>query len=146
MEKVMVEYIWIDGSQHTAKLRSKNKIVDGKVSCPEDLPDWGFDGSSTMQAEGHFSDCLLKPVHIVKDPLRGGDNILVMCEVFNADGSVHISNKRAKLRELAEKHNHHPDIIIGYCIIEISIFSHQMNGVTTKCVNLATAINTLQNN
>ena len=104
MSKVMVEYIWIDGNQPTAKLRSKTKVVDGKVACPQDLPDWGFDGSSTMQAEGHFSDCLLKPVHIVKDPLRGGDNILAMCEVFNADGSVHISNKRAKLRELAEKH------------------------------------------
>jgi 4a-hydroxytetrahydrobiopterin dehydratase len=48
-----------------------------------------------------------------------------------------------KIAELAEKHNHHPDIIIGYCTMEISISSHQMNGVTTKCVNLATAINTL---
>ena len=51
-----------------------------------------------------------------------------------------------KNAELAEKHNHHPNIIIDYCTIEISIYSHQMNGVTTKCVNLATAINTLQNN
>jgi len=48
-----------------------------------------------------------------------------------------------KIAELAEKHNHHPDIIISHCTIEISISSHQMNGVTTKCVNLATAINTL---
>ena len=48
-----------------------------------------------------------------------------------------------KIAELAEKHNHHPDIIIGYCTMEISISSHKMNGVTTKCVNLATAINTL---
>ena len=49
-----------------------------------------------------------------------------------------------KIAELAEKQNHHPNIIIGYCTIEISIFSHQMNGVTTKCVNLATAINALE--
>jgi len=104
MGKIMVEYIWIDGHQPTAKLRSKTKIVDHKVTSVSDLPDWGFDGSSTMQAEGHFSDCLLKPVHIMKDPLRGGENLLVMCEVFNADGSVHTSNKRAKLRELEEKH------------------------------------------
>jgi len=104
MEKIMVEYIWIDGNQPTAKLRSKTKIVDNNISSPSDLPDWGFDGSSTMQAEGHFSDCMLKPVRIVKDPLRGGNNILALCEVFNADGSVHISNKRAKLRELSEAH------------------------------------------
>ena len=107
MGKVMVEYIWIDGHQPTAKLRSKTKIVDHKINSVSDLPDWGFDGSSTMQAEGDFSDCLLKPVHIMKDPIRGGENLLAMCEVFNSDGSVHSSNKRAKLRELAEKHKNH---------------------------------------
>jgi len=104
MNKIMVEYIWIDGHMPTAKLRSKTKIVDNKVSSPSDLPDWSFDGSSTMQAEGSFSDCLLKPVHIMKDPLRGGNNLLAMCEVFNSDGSVHKSNKRAQLRKLSEKH------------------------------------------
>ena len=50
-----------------------------------------------------------------------------------------------KIANLAEKHNHHPDIMISYCTIQVSISSHQMNGVTTKCVNLATAINTLEN-
>tara|TARA_B000000475_G_scaffold109710_1_gene88914 strand:- start:270 stop:1280 length:1011 start_codon:yes stop_codon:yes gene_type:complete len=104
MNKIMVEYIWIDGHTPTAKLRSKTKVVDNKVSSASELPDWSFDGSSTMQAEGSFSDCLLKPVHIMKDPLRGGNNLLAMCEVFNSDGSVHKSNRRAQLRELAEKH------------------------------------------
>ena len=104
MSKIRVEYIWIDGHLPTAKLRSKTKIVDGPVKDVSELPEWGFDGSSTEQAEGHFSDCLLKPVRLVLDPIRGGDNLLVMCEVFNADGSVHVSNARAALRELAEKH------------------------------------------
>ena len=103
MSVVKAEYIWIDGSKPTAKLRSKTRIIYGEVNSVEDLPEWGFDGSSTMQAEGHFSDCLLKPVSYFSDPLRGGDDILVMCEVFNADGTVHTSNKRAKLRALAEK-------------------------------------------
>ena len=104
MSKIRVEYIWTDGHLPTAKLRSKTKIVDGPVKDISELPEWGFDGSSTEQAEGHFSDCLLKPVRLVLDPIRGGDNLLVMCEVFNADGSVHVSNARAALRELAEKH------------------------------------------
>ena len=103
MKRVMAEYIWIDGHTPTSKLRSKTKIIDGKVEKLSDLPEWGFDGSSTMQAEGHFSDCLLKPVSFLMDPIRGGDNVLVMCEVFNADGTVHESNKRAALRETAEK-------------------------------------------
>ena len=104
MNKVMAEYIWIDGHKPTAKLRSKTKVLDGKIEDVSELPEWGFDGSSTRQAEGHFSDCLLRPVSFLMDPIRGGDNILVMCEVFNADGSIHESNKRAALREVAEKY------------------------------------------
>ena len=103
MSLIKAEYIWIDGNNPTAKLRSKTKIIYEEVNSIDDLPEWGFDGSSTMQAEGHFSDCLLRPVSYLLDPLRGGNDILVMCEVFNADGSVHESNKRAKLRELADK-------------------------------------------
>jgi len=101
--KVMAEYIWMDGHTPTQKLRSKTKILSKKISSVSELPQWGFDGSSTNQAEGNFSDCLLKPVWLCKDPIRGKENILVMCEVMNADGSVHASNTRAHLREIEEK-------------------------------------------
>ena len=49
MSKVKAEYIWIDGYEPTANLRSKTKIVDGPVEGLEQLPDWGFDGSSGWQ-------------------------------------------------------------------------------------------------
>lgn len=104
MGKIKAEYIWIDGHKPTAKLRSKTKIIDGPVSKLEDIPLWGFDGSSTMQAEGHDSDCMLKPVYFLPDPIRRGDHILVMNEVRLPDGSVHESNKRARLAELYEQH------------------------------------------
>ena len=45
-----------------------------------------------------------------------------------------------KIADLAEKSNHHPEIYIGWCEVKISITSHEMKGVTTKCVNLATGI------
>jgi glutamine synthetase len=85
------EYIWIDGTEPTRKLRSKTRIVaDGKQ------PDiWGFDGSSTNQATGHFSDCVLKPVFTCADPLRGAKDVLVMCEVLNPDMTPHVTNTRA---------------------------------------------------
>ena len=89
MSKIKAEYIWIDGYAPTANLRSKTKIVDTKIEELSELPFWGFDGSSTLQADGDDSDCMLKPVYFVPDPIRGGDDILVMCEVLNADGSVH---------------------------------------------------------
>jgi len=102
MNKIKAEYIWIDGYNPTQNLRSKTKIVDGPIENISELPDWSFDGSSTLQAEGSDSDCLLKPVSFFKDPTREENDILVMCEVFNADGNVHRSNHRAKLRELSE--------------------------------------------
>ncbi|RMI41653.1 glutamine synthetase [Streptomyces triticirhizae] len=94
------EYIWIDGTEPTAKLRSKTKILADGVEPPV----WGFDGSSTNQAEGHASDCVLKPVASYPDPIRGGNHLLVLCEVYNTeDDSPHVSNTRAQLRPVAEK-------------------------------------------
>ena len=86
MGRLKAEYLWIDGHKPTAKLRSKTKIFEGPVKSVKDIPEWGFDGSSTMQAEGTDSDCALIPVYFTPDPIRGGDNILVMCEVYNAYG------------------------------------------------------------
>ena len=96
----LAEYIWIDGTEPTAKLRSKTKVIaDGAEPGT-----WGFDGSSTNQAEGHASDRVLKPVASYPDPIRGGDNLLVLCEVFNTDGTPHVTNTRAKLRPVAEQY------------------------------------------
>ncbi len=104
MTKIKAEYIWIDGHRPTSKLRSKTKIIDGPVNDLSQVPEWGFDGSSTMQAVGHDSDRALHPVTFVPDPIRGGDHILVMNEVRYPDGKAHESNKRARLVELADEH------------------------------------------
>ncbi|MDG4758496.1 glutamine synthetase [Micromonospora sp. WMMD710] len=93
------EYIWIDGTAPTAKLRSKTKIIEDGVTPGT----WGFDGSSTNQAEGSSSDRVLEPVATYADPIRGGAHLLVLCEVFNTDGTPHESNTRALLRPVAEQ-------------------------------------------
>ncbi len=103
----MAEYIWTDGRTPTAKLRSKTKIIDGPVRKLEDIPRWGFDGSSTEQAEGHSSDCMLKPAYYVPDPINGDPHLLVMCEVLNANGTPHLSNTRHILAQAAEKYKEH---------------------------------------
>ena len=95
------EYIWLDGSEPTQQIRSKARLVRVPENpAPEDFPDWGFDGSSTGQATGEDSDCLLQPVRIVKDPRRRAGSYLVLCEVLNPDGAPHSSNHRAELRRL----------------------------------------------
>ncbi|MGF1544843.1 MAG: glutamine synthetase beta-grasp domain-containing protein [Parvularculaceae bacterium] len=99
----LAEYIWIDGAVPTRQLRSKARVVKvGADPAPDDFPEWSFDGSSTAQADGHDSDCILQPVHVVKDPTRSGADFLVMCEVFAADGAVHESNSRAQLRAVLD--------------------------------------------
>ncbi len=89
-----LEYIWLDGYTPTQTLRSKTRVEHDFGGTLEDCPMWAFDGSSTEQATGDSSDCLLKPVAIHPDPARK-NGYLVMTEVLNADGSPHESNGRA---------------------------------------------------
>jgi len=93
-----LEYIWLDGYKPTQSLRSKTKIEKDFSGKLEDCPMWSFDGSSTEQAPGGSSDCLLKPVFICPDPQRK-EGYLVMCEVLNADGTPHESNGRATIED-----------------------------------------------
>ncbi len=96
MAKFKFEYIWLDGYKPEPNLRSKTKVLDldffhGDINI---LPLWSFDGSSTQQAEGRFSDCILKPVSVYPDPDRI-NAFLVMCEVLNPDLTPHVSNYRS---------------------------------------------------
>jgi glutamine synthetase len=96
MAKFKFAYVWLDGYKPLPHIRHKTMIkemdsFDGRV---ESLDDWSFDGSSTHQAEGHFSDCILKPVRVYPDPGRT-NAFAVLCEVFAADGTPHETNTRA---------------------------------------------------
>ncbi|BDW93096.1 MULTISPECIES: glutamine synthetase beta-grasp domain-containing protein [Flavobacteriaceae] len=96
MSKSKLEYLWLDGYDPTANIRSKTRIEENFSGKLEDCPMWSFDGSSTKQAEGGNSDCLLKPVAIYPDPARR-NGFLVMTEVLNPDGTPHASNSRATI-------------------------------------------------
>jgi glutamine synthetase len=96
--KSKLEYIWLDGYSPTQNMRSKTKVVDDFNGSLSECPVWAFDGSSTRQAVGTSSDCLLKPVAIFPDPARI-NGWLVMTEVLNADGTAHESNGRAKIND-----------------------------------------------
>jgi glutamine synthetase len=97
MAKYKLEYVWLDGYEPVPNLRSKTLVKDfDKFPTLEDLPNWGFDGSSTRQAEGHSSDCVLKPVACYPDTtVRNG--VLVMNEVLHADLTPHSTNARATI-------------------------------------------------
>ncbi len=61
-------------------MRAKTKVIQEPLGMnPKDYPDWSFDGSSTGQAEGNNSDCILK---------CGVFTILNCVVVFVTHGSV----------------------------------------------------------
>src|SRR6201995_4210304 len=98
MAKYKLEYIWLDGYTPVPNLRGKTQIKEfATFPTLDQLPLWGLDGSSTMQAEGHSSDCVLKPVAVYPDGGRT-NGVLVMCEVMMPDGKTpHSTNKRATI-------------------------------------------------
>lgn len=111
MIKICLEYVWLDGYEPEPNLRSKIKVIDYQPTSfnleLDDIPEWGFDGSSTKQAEGHLSDCYLKPVRFYtsgrKFNTREPNNqseiplIYVLCEVYDKDKKPHQTNERFRL-------------------------------------------------
>ncbi len=110
------EYIWLDGTKPVSQLRSKTRYINsrkGDLSL-SDFPEWSFDGSSTGQATGSDSDCLLLPASFSPDPIRGEGNYLVLCEVLRPDGSAHETNTRSKLRAVLDAGAGSEEPWIGY--------------------------------
>jgi glutamine synthetase len=99
--QITAEYVWIDA---VGGLRSKSRTLPKKVTSVKDLPEWNFDGSSTAQAPGHNSDVYLRPVAFYPDPIRLGDNILVMTETWMSDGKPNAYNFRHDAAVVMEKH------------------------------------------
>lgn len=112
----LAEYLWLDGAKPTRDIRSKTRAVsfDERPTSPDQFPEWSFDGSSTEQANGDDSDCILKPVSFVDDPIRGAGHYIVMCEVLNPDGTAHESNSRAQLREILDNGGAEQDMWLGF--------------------------------
>jgi glutamine synthetase len=105
-----LEYLWLDGYD-TPNIRSKTKYLTVETEntslTMDDIPEWSFDGSSTQQADGGDSDCILVPVKCYKNPIEqaiGLNSFLVLCETYDRNRGVHPSNTREKLRNAVIEH------------------------------------------
>jgi glutamine synthetase len=122
IENLKLEYVWLDSE---GQIRSKsryqriNVAMIGNNNILRMCPSWGFDGSSTNQSKVDKSDCVLRPVKVVPNPideLAKNDVVIsyiVLCEVYDIDGKPHPTNHRAELVKSvssAEKQ----DTIIGF--------------------------------
>ena len=88
---------------------------------------------------------LISPDEINKSLKNKGWNYIdkKISKTFKFDSYMEGIEFINKIAKLAEANNHHPDIAIGWCRVDVSISSHDMGGVTTKCVNLAIGIDRL---
>ena len=88
---------------------------------------------------------LLHPDEIKKSISTYGWNFSdnKICKKFSFDTYLDGIDFINKIAPIAERLNHHPDISIGYCQVVIQISSHDLGGVTTKCINLATSIESI---
>ena len=93
-DKIQAEYVFIDAD---CTARSKCRTLDAaRVKQGVDrLPKWTYDGSSTGQAPGDDSEVIIVPRAVYKDPFRGGDNILVLCDTYDPEGNPLPTNSRA---------------------------------------------------
>lgn len=89
-------------------MRSKARTFPGPVNDPSKLPKWNYDGSSTNQAPGEDSEVILYPQAIFKDPFRGGNNILVMCDAYTPGGQPIPTNKRCAAAKIFS----HPNVVV----------------------------------
>ncbi|XP_019234691.1 PREDICTED: glutamine synthetase nodule isozyme-like isoform X2 [Nicotiana attenuata] len=95
----------IDGSG--MNLRSKARTLQYPVTDPSQLPKWNYDGSSTDQAPGDDSEVILYPQAIYKDPFRGGNHILVMCDAYTPAGEPIPTNTRFNAAKIFS----HPEVL-----------------------------------
>jgi glutamine synthetase len=118
MSVLICEYIWIDAY---GNLRSKNRTLTIDKSKLDDtiisankylnfIPQWNFDGSSTGQAPTEESEVWLRPVRVFHDPFRvkldGVVSLLVLCSVFEPNGSPNRFNNRFKSMKVFETRKH----------------------------------------
>ena len=119
-----LEYLWLDGCTPTT-IRSKTKVVKEFYHRNHEAPEWGFDplwgfdGSSTQQANGDNSDCVLKPIKTYINPLEENSTI-ILCEVYNVDTSPHVSNTRKKLNKQEDKQDEDEDFDVEEDIEELN--------------------------
>uniref|UniRef100_A0A4D5R9S0 Glutamine synthetase n=1 Tax=Scolopendra viridis TaxID=118503 RepID=A0A4D5R9S0_SCOVI len=100
-DTVQLMYIWIDGTGEG--LRAKTRTHNVIPSHPSELPIWNYDGSSTYQAEGSNADTYLHPVAMYRDPFRGGNNKLVLCETYKYNKKATDTNHRKTCNEVMQQ-------------------------------------------
>jgi 4a-hydroxytetrahydrobiopterin dehydratase len=59
-----------------------------------------------------------------------------ICKTFKFDNYMASIDFINLLAKKAEAFNHHPDMVVGWCQVDIAFTSHEHGGVTTSCIEM----------
>jgi 4a-hydroxytetrahydrobiopterin dehydratase len=66
-------------------------------------------------------------------------------KLFNFKNYTEVINFTKKVFDIVEKYNHHPEIIVNYSKVEVSVNNHEEKNVSDKCYLLAKDIDFINN-
>uniref|UniRef100_A0A6U2AVR2 Glutamine synthetase n=1 Tax=Hemiselmis andersenii TaxID=464988 RepID=A0A6U2AVR2_HEMAN len=101
-DQVQAEYVWLDAEQR-ARSKCRTLSKERAAGPAEKYPKWTYDGSSTEQAPGDDSEVIIVPRAKYRDPFRGGDHVIILCDTYDPEGNPLPTNTRAAAAERFEK-------------------------------------------
>ena len=100
-QKFVADYIWVGGN---GEFRSKTRVITVKPNQTsvtlKDLPEWNYDGSSTIQAQGHDSEVVIIPRALYRNPFTMSNDVFVICDTYTPDFKPHPTNTRAAAQKI----------------------------------------------
>jgi len=96
-----------------------------------------------MNLQEQIRKLLRETVNESKDWRESNQKLEKTFKFKDFNESMDFVNKVAKI---AEEQDHHPDIIIKYNEVKISITDHEKGGVSNKCHKFVNAIDKITNN
>ncbi|XP_054166862.1 glutamine synthetase-like [Oppia nitens] len=109
IDKTLVTYVYqhpahLDTSngKYKPQMCAKTRVLDFIPTDANQLPDWNSGCLDSLEKEIY-----LKPVRLYRDPFKGGNNKLVLCETYTDEMEPHVINHRYscnKAMELARDH------------------------------------------
>jgi len=66
-------------------------------------------------------------------------------KLFNFKTYTEVISFTNQVFEVVEKHNHHPELTIGYNTVAVSVNNHEERNVSNKCYHLAKDLDFINN-
>jgi len=69
-----------------------------------------------------------------------------LCKKFDFDSYKDVLDFVNKVGEIAEKQNHHPDMLVKYDTVVVTMFDHEENDISEKCYKFTNAVDKMMMN